>query len=78
MCFCHGPYLLSEYTVAKRQTKKKTHTKHPLIQDKENVQVQKISILPPGGRSSLRTKNFKKMYEAYLEFSEGWGGGGGS
>ena len=45
---------------------------------------QKISILPPqkrleilGRRGSQRpAQKFKAMYEAKLEFLEGWGGGG--
>ena len=45
---------------------------------------QKISILPPqkgleipGRRGGSKTQKFKGMYEAKLEFPEGWGGGGG-
>ena len=45
---------------------------------------QKISILPPqkgleipGRRGVSKTQKFKAMYEAKLEFPEGWGGGGG-
>ena len=45
------------------------------------VQFQKISILPPqkdwnflGGGGFCKTKKFKEMYEAQLEFPEGWGG----
>ena len=49
-----------------------------------NVWFQKISILPPqegleipGRRGVSKTQKFKAMYEAKLEFPEGWGGGGG-
>ena len=57
-----------------------------------NVWFQKISILPPqkgleipGRRGVSKTHKFKRMYEAKLEFPEGWGdhranpfhGGGG-
>ena len=42
---------------------------------------QKISILPPqkgleipGRRGVLKSQKFKAMYEAKLEFPEGWGG----
>ena len=55
----------------------------------DNVQVQKISILPPqqglefpwwggggGGGGFSKTKKFKEMCEALLEFPEGLGGGG--
>ena len=45
------------------------------------MQFQKISILPPqkglefpGGVGFCKAKNFKEMYEAYLEFPEGGGG----
>ena len=45
---------------------------------------QKISILPPqkgleilGRRGVSKTPKFKAMYEAKLEFPEGWGGVGG-
>ena len=45
-----------------------------------NVQIfQKISILPHrkyyiywGGGGLSRTKTFKEMYHAYLDFQEGW------
>jgi len=45
------------------------------------VQFQKISLLPHrrdwhflGGGGSCKTQKFKEMYEAQLEFPEGWGG----
>ena len=45
-----------------------------------NVQFQKISILPHrrdwnflGVGGSVKPKKFKEMYEALLEFPEGWG-----
>ena len=45
---------------------------------------QKISIFPPqkgleipGRRGVLKGQIFKAMFEAKLEFPEGWGGGGG-
>ena len=48
-----------------------------------NVWFQKISILPPqkgleilGRRGVFKSQKFKAMYEAKLEFPEGWGGGG--
>ena len=48
-----------------------------------NVWFQKISILPPqkgleipGRRGVSKSQKFKAMYEAKLEFPEGWGGGG--
>ena len=55
------------------------------------VWFQKISILPPqirdwkfqgggwgggGGGGVWKSQKFKAMYEAKLEFPEGWGGGG--
>ena len=46
------------------------------------MQFQKISKLPPqkglefpGGGGFFKAKKFKEMYEALLEFPEGWGGG---
>ena len=53
------------------------------------AQFQKISILPPpppphrrdwnflGVGGFCKAKTFKEIYEAYLEFPEGLGGGGG-
>ena len=45
-----------------------------------SLQFQKISILPlqkglefPGGGEFCKAKKFKEMYEAEVEFPEGWG-----
>ena len=52
----------------------------PLRSGCNNVWFQKISILPPqkgleipGRRGVLKSQKFKAMYEAKLEFPEGWG-----
>ena len=49
---------------------------------KNNVHIQKISILPPrrdwnflGGGGFCKTQISNEMCEALLEFSEGWGEG---
>ena len=46
------------------------------------VQFKKISILPPTGGIGIswgmggsgRSKKYKEMYEAFVEFPAGWGG----
>ena len=45
------------------------------------MQFKKISILPPqkglefpGGWEIWKIQKYKEMYEAFLEFPEGWGG----
>ena len=53
----------------------------PSHDNHNNVQFQKIFMLPglqkalafPQGRASVRPKKLKEMYEAQLEFPEGWG-----